>query len=95
MRPTLYFLPRAAESEIVKLGDVMVGEVGRYSNGAPAHFIVWLPEERHGFRPAANLHEARVAVVRAVQRWLARIGVAYPGESIDIDAPADPDLEAV
>lgn len=96
MSPILYFLPRNAESEVVKLGDVVVGEVGRYSNiGVPAHWVIWLSDEHRGFRPAKSMHEGRVALVRAVERWLVRIGVFYPGQSIDVDAPADSDLEAV
>jgi len=95
MSPILYFLPRTAESEIVKLGDVMIGEVGNFSRAPAAHFTVYLPDEQRGFRPAKSMHEARVAVVRAVEQWLVRVGVFYPGQSIDIEAPTDSELEAV
>lgn len=95
MTPILTFTREALGREVATLGAVQVGEVSRHlGRRSQATYAVWLPGIPHAFRPADSVFNARSAVVRAIDDWLTRIGVFYPGQGVEVCVPdADAELK--
>lgn len=92
MTPVLTFKPEELGREVATLGAVRVGEVMRFAGGkAQATYSVWLPDMPQQFRPAESTFIARSAIVRLVEDWLLRIGVFYPGQSVEVRLPEQAD----
>jgi hypothetical protein len=95
MTPILTFTRGELHREVATLGAVRVGEVSPFNGGHRARAIwsVWLPDMERKCRPAESLFAARSAVQRAVDEWLMRSGVFYPGQGVEMRTPDD-DAEA-
>ena len=97
MTPILKFTPVGLGREVVTLGAVRVGEVMRLfgrRTGEAASYTVCLPDVPTAFRPADSMFKARSAVVRAVDDWLARVGIFCPGDGVDVRVPESHQQEA-
>jgi hypothetical protein len=86
--PILTFTRQELGREVAMLGVVQVGEVMRQlGRPAQASYAVWLPDVPKSFRPAPSVSAARSAVQAAIDDWLLRIGVFYPGQGVDVQVP--------
>ncbi len=94
MTPVLKFERGVDGREVVHLGAVRVGEVAPFpGDRIRATWRLWLPDfGRHV--GADSLFIARSRVIGAVEEWLLRIGVFYPGQSVDVVLPAEQDADA-
>jgi len=90
MTPILHFerkIPGNA-TETVRMGAVVIGTIQPvHYRDHQAAYALWLPDMLRGFRPAGSFFQARSALIRAVEEWLLRIGVFYPGQSVEIRVP--------
>jgi hypothetical protein len=90
MIPILKFVRGATGREVVQLGAVTIGEVAPHRGlGCKATYALWLPDVRHSFVPAGSMSRARAAVERAVEEFLLRIGVFYPGQGVEVRLMTD------
>ena len=87
MTPILKFERRELGREVAMLGAIQIGEVMSQLGRPHATYAVWLPDVPKSFRPADSMFGARSALVRAVDNWLLRIGVFYPGQGVDVQVP--------
>lgn len=83
MLPVLAFERTGLARVIVKLGEEQVAEILPMPSGARAWRVI-LHGESGAFRHAGNMMEARCAIVDAVNDWLVRIGIFYPGAAVAI-----------
>jgi hypothetical protein len=85
MTPILTFTRGEFDRELVRLGDVVVGEVSVH-NGSKvrATFSLRLPECRAAFRPATSFEEARKTIQAEIEQWFVRAGVFYPEQPIEV-----------
>jgi hypothetical protein len=85
MTPVLTFTRGEFDRELVRLGDVIVGEVSVH-NGSKvrATFSLRLPECRWSFRPASSFEEARKKIQAEIEHWFVRAGVFYPDQPIEV-----------
>jgi hypothetical protein len=83
--PILTFTRGEFDRELVRLGDVIVGEISEYrGQRIKATFSLRLPEyHRSSFRPAPSFEAAREIIRREVEEWLVRLGVFYPEQPIE------------
>jgi hypothetical protein len=99
MIPILKFTRGEMGREVVQLGAVTIGEVAPHRGlSCKATYALWLPDVRHSFRPAESMSRARAAVEHAVEEFLLRIGVFYPGQCLEIRIEGngdDPDFVAI
>jgi len=88
MAPALMFAPAAELGrELVTLGNIRIGEVSASLHGAHrATYRLWLPDLRSSPRPAPSVEMARHQVRQAVEDWLVRAGIFYPGQAIELHA---------
>ena len=85
MTPILTFTRGEFDRELVRLGDVIVGEVSRHNgNRVRATFSLRLPECRWSFRPAESFDFARKEIQREIEDWFVRLGVFYPEQPIEV-----------
>jgi hypothetical protein len=86
MTPVLTFIAGPLERELVRLGDVVIGEVAPHNGSRRTHatFTIRLPECSSSFRPAESIERARGIVASEVREWLTRAGVIRPGETVEI-----------
>ncbi len=86
MLPILTFKRRPldpAPGEIVLLGAEPIGEIF----GGVGDYFAWrvdLHGVRSAFQRAESMSRARDAIERAVNDWLNRIGVFYPGLGVEL-----------
>jgi|GEM_PF-2953192 hypothetical protein len=85
MTPILTFTRGEFDRELVRLGEVIVGEVSVH-NGSKvrAIFSLRLPECHWSFRPALSFEQARKTIQREVEEWFVRAGVFYPEQPIEV-----------
>jgi len=85
MTPILTFTRGEFDREVVRLGDVIVGEVSVH-NGSKvrATFSLRLPECRWSFRPAVSFEEARKTIQTEIKDWFVRCGVFYSDQPIEV-----------
>lgn len=85
MTPILTFTRGEFDRELVRLGDVIVGEVSLHNGGkVRATFSLRLPECRLAFRPAASFEEARKTIQAEIEQWFVRAGIFYPDQPIEV-----------
>ena len=81
----LTFIKGEFDRELVRLGDVIVGEISPHKSGrVHATFSLRLPDCRWAFRPAVSFEAARESVQHEVERFLVRLGVFYPEQPIEV-----------
>jgi hypothetical protein len=85
MTPVLTFTRGELDREVVKLGDVVIGEVApHHGTRARATFSLRLPDSHpSSFRPARSIAQAREMIRASVSEWFLRAGVFYPGQLIE------------
>jgi hypothetical protein len=86
MTPTLTFTKGELGREIVRLGDVVIGDVAPYSGARHynAIFSLRLPDTPAAFRPTRSFGEARELIRKDVSEWFLRAGVFYPEQLIEV-----------
>jgi hypothetical protein len=81
--------------EIVRLGDVLIGEVSPFhGDRVHATYAIWLPDHERRFVGVESMPAARAAIESAVNQWLLRIGVFYPGQGVTVEYGRDVRREA-
>ena len=86
MTPILTFTRGEFDRELVRLGDVIVGEVSPHNGGhVHATYSLRLPDCRWAFRAAVSFEAARESVQHEVERFLVRCGVFYPEQPIEVE----------
>lgn len=68
--------------EKVFLGDAMIGNIQQL--GEMYRIALWLPGPSRGRRAPRSGAEARAIFVDAVNDWLLRAGIFYPGQSVEV-----------
>jgi hypothetical protein len=85
MTPILTFTRGEFDRELVRLGEVIVGEVSPHiGQRVLATFSLRLPECRWSFRPAPSFEEARKIIQREIEDWFVRAGIFYPDQPIEV-----------
>jgi len=78
---TLTFRPMLGGGrEVARLGEIIVGELSAFPGRRMAFtWRVKLADHSVSVGPAASRKEARGAITGAVNQWLERAGLIYPG----------------
>jgi hypothetical protein len=93
MIPVLAFAGDGLGGWIVALGAERIGEI--LPAGSAAAWRVILHGERSAFRRANSAEAARRAIERAVNEWLVRLGVFYPGQAVTVTTDSGVDHDAL
>jgi hypothetical protein len=83
MIPQLRFAVGVFDRETVSLGAEQIGEIVPHDGD---HFAwrVMLHGLHSAFRQAESRSRARAAIERAVNEWLTRLGLFYPGLGVEM-----------